>query len=646
MIRLKTFAMAAISLVLLATSAMAASNKDSADCAQTADPDLQLAACARWLKADHLSVQQQATAHNNRCVAFQEQRDFDHAIAECDEAIRLNPKNSVAYSNRCAALIKNQEIDRSFADCDEAIRLDPKNANFYAQRGTAWDIKGEVDRAIADYDAAIRLNPKKAMAYANRGGSWGQKGDFVRALSDLDQAIRIDPRNPAVHRTRAVTFRDMGDLDGALAEIDEAIALQPDEHLKEYARRGQIWRLKGDLDRALADQDKAIRLYDPARASVVGSAGLFVARGDTFRYRGEFARALADYDEALKQVPDAILALTGRGLTYERMDDLAHARADFESALASKSPFRNFGNRSALETAAAHLAALDSGAPLPVIPAVPLKATSATSLPTQQAVVPAAVSLPGVHQRRAALVIGNSAYQNVPALSNPQHDAEAMAKTLRAIGFDTVTLVTNATHQTLIDALRTFAGAAEQSDWAMVYYAGHGMEVNGVNYLIPTDARLAVDRDVQFEAVPLDQIMAALEGAKKIKLVLLDACRDNPFTLQMRHTPAPVAEVSAPTAGGVITTRSIGRGLGEVKVSGATLVVYAAKQGQLALDGEGDNSPFAVAVTQRIATPGVEINKVFRLVRDDVMEATAGRQEPYTYGSLPGSEDFFFVSKN
>ena len=105
------------------------------------------------------------------------------------------------------------------------------------------------------------------------------------------------------------------------------------------------------------------------------------------------------------------------------------------------------------------------------------------------------------------------------------------------------------------------------------------------------------------------------------------------------------AAAAASTAGGNVGTRSIGRGLGEVKVQGASLVVFAAKHGQTALDGDGGNSPFAVAMVQRIATPGVEINKIFRLVRDDVMEATAGRQEPYTYGSLPGKEDFFFVGK-
>ena len=128
--------------------------------------------------------------------------------------------------------------------------------------------------------------------------------------------------------------------------------------------------------------------------------------------------------------------------------------------------------------------------------------------------------------------------------------------------------------------------------------------------------------------------------------MLLDACRNNPFAPQMRRTqPGRTVGHRANRRRPRCGTRAIGRGLGELKVSGATLVVYAAKHGQTALDGEGRNSPFAIAVVQRIATPNVEINKLFRLVRDDVMEATAGRQEPYTYGSLPGSEDFYFVSK-
>ncbi len=707
-------ALAAVIAVALSTApALAISKKDVADCMQTADPDRQLAGCARILSSANLPRQQQVIVHNNRCSAFLNKGDLDHTVAECDRAIDLDPKYALAYLQRCAALARKPALDRAIADCDEAIRLNPKSAEAYSlrcqiyaresnfdraladcdlairlnpglalaynSRGFAWDEKREFDRAIADYNEAIRLNPRDAVSYSGRGNSWGdkgefdramgdydeairlnpklhqarlsrgliwaQKGDFDRAFSDLDDGIRLRPDNLEGYEARALAWRMRGDYDRALADINEAFRLQPDEYRKPYAFRGQIWRLKGDLDRALADQDAAIRLYDPSRATAFGSAGIYVARADTLRYRDELDRALSDYDEALRQVPDFIPALTGRGLTYEKMNDLARARVEFEKALASKSAFRAFGAKDALETANAHLAALASGAPLPAIPAAPSKVTSETSIPTPPVAVPADVPVPAGHQRRVALVIGNSAYQNVPALTNPQHDADKIAASLRAIGFDTVTLSNNGSHQALNDALRAFADAAEEADWAVVYYAGHGIEVNGVNYLIPVDAKLAVDRDVQFEAVPLDQIMTALEGAKKLRLILLDACRNNPFAPLMRRTAAPQVAEANTTAGGTVGTRAIGRGLGEIKVSGATLVVYAAKGGQVALDGEGDDSPFAVAVIQRIATPGVEINKVFRLVRDDVMEATAGRQEPYTYGSLPGREDFFFVGK-
>ncbi|MDB5575944.1 MAG: hypothetical protein JWR80_1120, partial [Bradyrhizobium sp.] len=308
-------------------------------------------------------------------------------------------------------------------------------------------------------------------------------------------------------------------------------------------------------------------------------------------------------------------------------------------------------SKSARETAEARLAALTSGAPQPKILPVPSRASSTTSVPTlavaAPVVAPAVVKATAAKQgRRAALIIGNSAYKSVAVLENPRRDAQKMAAALRAVGFDDVTMAVDVSCDKMLEALRSFAAAADRADWAVVYYAGHGIEVNGVNYLIPVDAKLATDRDVLFEAMPLDQVMAAIDGAKKLKLVVLDACRDNPFA-NAAAAPAPIAVAVSPSGDSTRSarTRSLGKGLGELKVQGASLVVYAAKHGQTALGGEGENSPFAVAVVQRIATPGVEINKLFRLVRDDVMEATAGRQEPYTYGSLPGREDFFFVNK-
>jgi uncharacterized caspase-like protein len=228
-----------------------------------------------------------------------------------------------------------------------------------------------------------------------------------------------------------------------------------------------------------------------------------------------------------------------------------------------------------------------------------------------------------------ALVIGNSTYANVSALPNPRRDAEAVAASLRNVGFQTVTIMDDMTRAQMISALNDFSDQAANADWALICFSGHGLELGGTNYVVPVDAKLFADRDVQDEAVSLDRLLSATMGARKLHIVILDACRDNPFIPKMRQT---------------VATRSIGRGLARVEPEGATLVVYAARDGQIAYDGDGQNSPFVTALTKRIAEPNLEINKLFRLVHDDVLAATDRRQEPYVYGALPG-EDFYFVQR-
>jgi tetratricopeptide (TPR) repeat protein len=574
--------------------------------------------------------------------------DWDRKVAGCTKLLATPgfppAALSTIYAARGTGWVAKNDYARGIVDFDESLRLNPKNPVALMNRGAAWLLRGETDKAIADLDVAANLDPNNPAIYSSRGAMWRQLRDFNKSITDLNEAVRLQPKQSQVYNNRALTWKDAGDYDRAIADLNEAIRLNPADE-KAYGNRGDLWRLKGDLVQALGDLDTQIRLHPK------DSLG-YRLRGDTYRYKGDLTQALADYDAAQKIEPDSIAALTGRGLTYEKQGDLARARDAFKKALVSSDQLRMDSNKAALDTARSRLAAYDSGDVQPTIPAAPARVTSETSIPTPVVSAPILtkpVAVPAAQAatpqgRRIALVIGNSGYTNVPALPNPQKDAAAIATSLRNVGFDTVTLAVDVTREKLIDALRSFADEAEKADWAMVYYAGHGIEVNGQNYLIPTDAKLATDRDVQFEAIPLDQVMASLEGAKKLKLVLLDACRDNPFAPQMRRTAAPAAVAAATsTAGGTVSSRSIGRGLGEVKVQGASLVVFAAKHGETALDGEGGNSPFAVAMIQRIATPGVEINKIFRLVRDDVMEATAGRQEPYTYGSLPGKEDFFFV---
>jgi uncharacterized caspase-like protein len=173
-------------------------------------------------------------------------------------------------------------------------------------------------------------------------------------------------------------------------------------------------------------------------------------------------------------------------------------------------------------------------------------------------------------------------------------------------------------------ALRDFADRAHDADIAVIYYAGHGMEVDGTNYLIPVDARLERDTDVYDEALSLDRVLVSIEPARQLRLVILDACRDNPFAKSMKRT---------------IASRAIGRGLAQVEpASPNTLIAYSAKAGSTAMDGDGKNSPFTVALSKHLTTPGLDVRRAFGFVRDDVLKTTSNRQEPFVYGSLGGED--------
>ena len=179
-------------------------------------------------------------------------------------------------------------------------------------------------------------------------------------------------------------------------------------------------------------------------------------------------------------------------------------------------------------------------------------------------------------------------------------------------------------------ALRDFADQAHDADIAVVYYAGHGIEVDATNYLIPVDARLERDTDVYDEALSLDRILVAIEPAKRLRLVILDACRENPFSNNMKRTTA---------------SRSIGRGLARIEPGSPNLLIaYSSKAGSTSADGNGRNSPFTLALAKHLTTPGLDVRRAFGFVRDDVLKDTGNRQEPFVYGSL-GGEDVALVAK-
>lgn len=414
----------------------------------------------------------------------------------------------------------------------------PKNrANAYVRRGMAYLSLRDFDRAVLDLDQAIRLDSKMTDAYGNRAVAHIARKDFDRAVQDANESLKFDPKNGGALNNRGVAYRELGDLARALADFNAAIKLDPKDP-RPHFHRGVVHERMGDRTKALADVRRSLQLDGNQK--------------------------------------DAREFLT-----------------DIESV--SKPP---------------------APSPAEVAPAPP-------------SVIAPKPNTPKVMERRIALVIGNASYATVPALKNPQRDASEMARLLMRLGFE-VKVETDLSRDKLLNTLLTFARAAETADWGLVFFAGHGVEVAGVNYLIPIDAKLTSDRDVPFEAVALDHVLGAVERAGKLRLVILDACRDNPFAGKMRRT---------------IATRSAsGRGLTQVEPEAGTLVVYSAKHGETALDGEDGNSPFVKALLQNMASPGIELRRVFDRVRDDVIEATNRRQQPFAYGSLSGRQDFYFVS--
>ncbi|MES0812688.1 caspase family protein [Roseibium sp. SCPC15] len=225
-------------------------------------------------------------------------------------------------------------------------------------------------------------------------------------------------------------------------------------------------------------------------------------------------------------------------------------------------------------------------------------------------------------ERRVALVIGNSGYQHVAALKNPYNDAKGMVQKLQGLDFEVVEGL-DLDLSSLRFKIKEFVSKLDKADIALFYYAGHGLQVNGVNYLLPTDAQLSSQLDLEFEAVPINLILSTMEQSSQTNLVFLDACRDN-----------PLAENLARSMG----TRSaaVGRGLAKTSSGIGTLISFATQPGNVALDGEGDNSPFTSALLKHLGTPGQDITRNLISVRREVLKVTNGRQVPWENSSLTG----------
>jgi tetratricopeptide (TPR) repeat protein len=516
-------------------------------------------------------------------------------IASCEKLIAggtLAGKDlAVALNVRGNAFMARQDIDKAITAYNAAFDADSDNAGTLVLRGWAYQHKGQDDQAMADYNLALQKRSNFGAAYNDRGTLYLRKGALQSAQDDFTAAIKYSPNILVGYTNRARVETLNKDYDAALADFAAAQKIDPDG-FQLRANRCVTYGAIGKFDEAIADCNLMIDRM-PRNQYVMAN------RADVYLARGNLDAALKDYNAILALNPNNVRAHAGRGQLFERRRDLMQARADYRSAAFALTKYDDIDVAAARTTAQERLAALTSGG-----------SGAATG-------------------RRIALLIGNGAYKNVHALDNPPRDARLISDQLKGLGFQTVTLANDLTRDKFFETLRGFAAQAEKADWAVVYYAGHGFEIGGVNYLVPVDARLAVDKDAETEAVALEQVIAAVGGARGLRLVILDACRDNPFAPTMQRT---------------IALKLVDKGFSNIEPSAGFMVVYAAKHGETALDGEGQDSPFATALARDLKEH-VEVRKLFDIVRDDVWTATRHGQQPFTYGSPPGREDFYFAGK-
>jgi tetratricopeptide (TPR) repeat protein len=588
--------------------------------------------------------------------AYENKDDHDRAIAELDKLLKRQPDSYEGYKSRGYFHIFAYEYDEALADAAEMIRLKPDNREGYRLRASAYIYKKDYDRAIADATQAIRLDPDHANSeYFFRANLYNLKGDYTHAVADATGFIMAEraeterPNIPLRQRQLHLSFLlkgynlrgmyrvNMGDSENALADYNEAIKVLPDSS-EGYTGRAQFYYWRQQYDLAIQDLDKALQLkpddttaratkamtllrlgrIDEASAEAdiglrSGQRYFFLAvRGAIALEQKKFAAAVDDFTEAMKGLQIAkgfAWYYMHRGLAYEKLGQKALAMADYKTAIGFDAADPT--EREARVEARERLSALEGEM---LSAQQPAQAQPAAAAPS----------------RRVALVIGIGAYDNAPRLRNPASDAAAMAAKLRELGFAEVVEVSDPTRADLEAALMAFGDKAADADWALVFYAGHGMQVDGRNFLIPKDAKLDSDRHVDFETVVLDRVLESASGAKKLSLVILDACRNNPFLKRMRQTRG---------------TRSFGQGLAAVDPVQGQMIVYATKDGSVANDGEGEHSPFTEALLAHIAETHLDIRLMFSKVRDTVMQNTQNKQQPFTYGSLPGEGLFFKLTE-
>jgi Tfp pilus assembly protein PilF len=645
----------------ITVAATPSASEDRAACLEGTLDD-KIVECTRLIQSGHVSGTDLVRAHLRRGLIYALfAGNCERAIADFNEVLRLDERNPTGFALRGSCHISTGDLNSALADLNRAQQLNPQEFNVHNGFGRYYIAKGNYDRAIAELTQAIGINSQVPAGFRNRGLAYEGKGDLIKALADFRQALsvnsdkrqkpvrdaaegieRIDRKIAAIGKMdwgacfngpngeyriaacgRLISSGKLGEgdlsqayfqravnmmvirakLDQSLADLNDAIRLDP-SHAPAHAIRAARFVRSGNLDRALADLNEAKRL-NPNSGTVHNVFGLY------YNAIGDYNGALVEFNESLRLLPQYLYAYKNRAITYEHKGELAAALADFRIALSMDPAKKEIGGREAADGIARIEARLATSQ------------GTASSAPT----LPSIARVPG---RRVALVIGNDKYEYLPQLRKAVNDARAVADHLGKVGFEAI-IIENGNRRTMSEKLTELTGKVGRGDTAFFFFAGHGIAIKGGNYLLPTDTpQINEDQEpmVTREAIGADSIVDALqERGARVIIVVLDACRDNPFK----------------KAG----TRGVGGkdGLGEMLAPEGVFVLYSAGFGQTALDRLSDkddnaNSVFTRTFASLLERPGITLQEIAKITQSEVKKLSASvnhTQMPAYYDQIDGA---------
>jgi tetratricopeptide (TPR) repeat protein len=592
-------------------------------------------------------VQEMHVYGHAQSVIPMKKKNFAKAYEDYEQQVKLSPKNAIAYSNRGSALFKNGKLDAAISDFDQSIKLDPSRTIPVDYRAAAYARLGKIDLAREDYRKVISMlkdSKDAASAHLELGRLSESENDLQNALREIEIAVELKPDFLfAIHDQLSILIR-MSRFDDAIKVGNRLIEMAPND-AQAFSYRGAAWQGLNAFDRGLDDANQAVRLA----VGVSREPGIWTNRANLLRETGEFAKSFADYETAISIDPQFAGAYNGRGLTWRATDDLERSVADFTKALQLDSKYADaYVNRGlALEATGRNEEAREEFQKAVVLPGKNLFSTRFREIAKARLAVLRADKEPTLkseeiihHQEeiRTALVLGNGKYVHAGTLTNPPNDARLISKSLRDIGFEVIDGF-DLDKPSMKQIINNFLGTAAKAKTAVVFYAGHGMQVDGKNYLVPVDFDINAVEDAAAEMVDVDFILSGLDDQIRTNIIILDACRNNPLVDEPKTVS--VAGRSISIRSGLATPSGLGAG---ATLGAGTLLAFATAPGQVALDGDGLNSPFSSALGRHISTPGVEVQQMLTRVRAEVVAATKSKQVPWSNSSLLG--EVFLVKAN